>query len=77
MEFCLRHPYPLEALIGWKPAIKAEGSEEYRRLLGDAGFRDAIKTEARGRTGPPNRFSYHSLEHMTIKIGRASCRERV
>jgi N-acyl-D-aspartate/D-glutamate deacylase len=67
MEFCLRHPYPLEALIAWKPAIKAEGSEEYRRVLGDARFRDAIKTEARGRGGVPNRFSYHSLEHMTIK----------
>jgi N-acyl-D-amino-acid deacylase len=67
MEFTLRHPYPLEALIAWKPAIKAEGSDEYRRLLGDAGFRDAIRTEARSRGGVPNRFSYHSLEHMTIK----------
>ncbi len=67
MEFTLRHPYPLEALIAWKPAIKAEGSDEYRRLLGDAGFRDAIRTEARSRGGVPNRFSYHSLEHMTIQ----------
>jgi N-acyl-D-aspartate/D-glutamate deacylase len=67
MEFTLRHPYPLEALIAWRPAIESEGSDDYRRLLGDAGFRAAIKTEARGRTGVPNRFSYHSLEHMTIK----------
>ena len=67
MEFTLRHPYPLEALIAWRPAIKAEGSDEYRRLLGDAGFRGAIRTEARSRGGVPNRFSYHSLEHMTIK----------
>jgi N-acyl-D-amino-acid deacylase len=67
MEFTLRHPYPLEALIGWRPAIEAEGSDDYRRTLADAGFRRAIKAEARGRSGPPNRFSYHSLEHMTIK----------
>jgi len=67
MEFTLRHPYPLEALIGWRPAIEAEGSDDYRRTLADPGFRRAIKAEARGRSGPPNRFSYHSLEHMTIK----------
>ncbi len=67
MEFTLRHPYPLEALIAWRPAIEAEGSDDYRRTLADPGFRRAIKEEARGRSGPPNRFSYHSLEHMTIK----------
>src|SRR5262245_25425665 len=67
MEFTLRHPYPLEALLAWKPAIKAEGSDEYRRTLADRAFRTAIKTEARSRGGVPNRFSYHSLEHMTIK----------
>ena len=66
MEFALRHPYPLEALLAWQPAIEAEGSEQYRRLLGDPAFRTAIKAEARSRT-VPNRFSYHSLEHMTIK----------
>ena len=66
MEFTLRHPYPLEALLAWRPAIEAEGSEQYRRLLGDPAFRTAIKAEARSRT-VPNRFSYHSLEHMTIK----------
>ena len=67
MEFTLRHPYPLEALIGWRPAIEAEGSDDYRRTLADPGFRRAIKAEARGRGGPPNRVSYHSLEHTTIK----------
>jgi N-acyl-D-aspartate/D-glutamate deacylase len=67
MEFTLRHPYPLEALIAWRPAIEAEGSDEYRRTLVDPEFRRAIKAEARGRGGVPNRFSYHSLEHMTIK----------
>ncbi len=67
MEFTLRHPYPLEALIAWRPAIEAEGSDDYRRILADPEFRRAIKAEARSRGGVPNRFSYHSLEHMTIK----------
>ena len=66
MEFTLRHPYPLEALLAWRPAIEAEGSEQYQRLLADPAFRTAIKSEARSRS-VPNRFSYHSLEHMTIK----------
>jgi N-acyl-D-amino-acid deacylase len=66
MEFTLRHPYPLEALLAWRPAIEAGNGEAYARILGDAGFRAAIKNEARLRT-VPNRFSYHSLEHMTVK----------
>jgi N-acyl-D-amino-acid deacylase len=66
MEFTLRHPYPLEALLSWRPAIEAEGSDAFVRVLADPGFRAAIKAEARSRT-VPNRFSYHTLEHMTIK----------
>jgi N-acyl-D-aspartate/D-glutamate deacylase len=66
MEFTLRHPYPLEALLSWRPAIEAEGSDAFARVLADPGFRAAIKGEARSRT-VPNRFSYHSLEHTTIK----------
>jgi N-acyl-D-aspartate/D-glutamate deacylase len=66
MEFTLRHPYPLEALLAWRPAIEAVDVDQYRRVLADPGFRDAVKKEARSRT-VPNRFSYHSLEHMTIK----------
>ncbi len=65
MEFTLRHPYPLEALLAWHPAIEAEGSEDYQRVLGDPAFRHAVKAEARART-VPNRFSYHSLEHMSV-----------
>ena len=66
MEFSLRHPYPLEAFLAWRPAIEAEGSENYRRVLADPAFRAAVKAEARSRT-VPNRFSYHSLDHMTIR----------
>jgi N-acyl-D-aspartate/D-glutamate deacylase len=67
MEFTLGHPYPLEALIAWRPAIEAEGTEAYRRVLADPAFRAAIKAEAASKGGVPNRFSYHTLEHMTIK----------
>jgi N-acyl-D-amino-acid deacylase len=66
MEFTLRHPYPLEALLSWRPAIEAEGSDGFSRVLADPAFRAAIKAEARSRT-VPNRFSYHSLEHMTVQ----------
>jgi N-acyl-D-aspartate/D-glutamate deacylase len=65
MEFALRHPYPLEAFLAWRPAIEAEGTADYRRVLADPAFRAAVKAEARSRT-VPNRFSYHSLEHMKI-----------
>jgi N-acyl-D-amino-acid deacylase len=65
MEFTLRHPYPLEALLAWRPAIEAEGSEQFHKVLADPEFRRAVKAEARSKT-VPNRFSYHSLEHMTI-----------
>jgi N-acyl-D-aspartate/D-glutamate deacylase len=66
MEFTLRHPYPLEAFLSWRPAIEAEGSDAFLRVLADPAFRAAIKAEARSKT-VPNRFSYHSLAHMTIK----------
>ncbi len=66
MEFTLRHPYPLEALLAWRPAIEAGGLERYLQVLSDPQFRDAVKKEARSRS-VPNRFSYHSLEHMTVK----------
>lgn len=66
MEFQLRHPYPLEALLAWRPAMEAEGSEAFERVLRDPAFRQQVKAEARTRT-VPNRISYHSLEHMTIK----------
>jgi N-acyl-D-aspartate/D-glutamate deacylase len=66
MEFTLRHPYPLEAFLSWRPAIEAEGSDMFQRVLADPAFRAAIKAEARSRT-VPNRFSYHSLAHTTVK----------
>ncbi|MFN0163881.1 MAG: N-acyl-D-amino-acid deacylase family protein [Burkholderiales bacterium] len=66
MEFTLAHPYPLEAFLAWRPAIEAEGSDAYRRVLADPAFRAAIKAEA-GSKGVPNRFSYKTLEHLALK----------
>jgi N-acyl-D-amino-acid deacylase len=65
MQFTLRHPYPLEAILAWRPAMVAEGGERYRAILSDPQFRATVKAEARSKT-VPNRFSYHSLDHMTI-----------
>ncbi|MFN0305491.1 MAG: N-acyl-D-amino-acid deacylase family protein [Burkholderiales bacterium] len=66
MEFVLRHPYPLEAFLAWRPAIEAEGSDAYARVLASPDFRKAVKAEAGAKT-VPNRFSYHSLAQMTIR----------
>ena len=65
MEFCLAHPYPLEALLAWRPAMEAPSTGEFRRIVSDPSFRDAIKAEAR-TTGVPLRFSYHQWDHMRI-----------
>ena len=65
MEFTLEHPYPLEALINWRPAIEAEGSEEYRKVLADVSFRQALKDEMHTK-GVPNRFSSNNWDHMKI-----------
>ena len=65
MEFCLAHPYPLEALLAWRPAMEARSPEEFRRIVSDPSFRAAIKAEAR-TTGVPLRFSYHQWDHMRI-----------
>jgi len=65
MEFTLEHPYPLEALVAWHPAIEAEGSEEFKAILADEGFRQTLKDEMK-TTGVPNRFSSNNWDHMTI-----------
>src|SRR5690242_1192633 len=46
MEFTLRHPYPLEAFIAWRPAIEASDEAAYRRVLADPSFRKRLKEEA-------------------------------
>jgi N-acyl-D-aspartate/D-glutamate deacylase len=65
MQFTLRHPYPLEAILAWRPAMVAEGSERFMQVLSDPQFRAAVKAEARSKT-VPNRFSYHSLDNMIV-----------
>jgi len=65
MEFTLRHPYPLEAFLAWRPAIEAPGEDDYRRVLADPSFRAKLKEEAT-TTGVPNRFSDKTWPHLTV-----------
>ncbi len=65
MEFTLAHPYPLEALIAWRPAIEAEGTEAFKRVLADPGFRRGLKDEIKTK-GVPNRFSDANWDHLRI-----------
>jgi N-acyl-D-amino-acid deacylase len=65
MEFTLRHPYPLEAFLAWRPAIEAADEAAYRRVLADASFRKRLKEEA-ATPGVPNRFSYRTFPHLAI-----------
>jgi len=65
MEFTLRHPYPLEAFLAWRPAILAETEDAYRRVLADPSFRDGLKQEI-GRPGVPNRFSDKNWAYLTF-----------
>src|SRR5205823_2454250 len=53
MEFTLRHPYPLEALMAWRPAIEAMTDGDYERVLADPSFRAKLKEEA-ALPGVPN-----------------------
>ena len=65
MEFTLRHPYPLEAFISWRPAIVADTEAGYRAALADPSFRDGLKKEI-SQPGVPNRFSEKNWDHLTI-----------
>ena len=50
MEFTLRHPYPLEAFLAWRPAIEATE----RRVRARAG-RSVVPREAEGGSGAARR----------------------
>jgi N-acyl-D-aspartate/D-glutamate deacylase len=65
MEFTLRHPYPLEAFLAWRPAIEATSDADYARVLADPSFRAKLKEEA-AQPGVPNRFSDRTWPHLTI-----------
>ena len=74
MEFTLRHPYPLEAFLAWRPAIEATDEASYRRVLADPSFRTRLKDEA-ATPGVPNRFSYQTFPHLAIaEVQRAEHR---
>ena len=74
MEFTLRHPYPLEAFLAWRPAIEAPDEAAYRHVLADPSFRKRLKDEA-ATPGVPNRFSYKTFAHLAItEVTRAEHR---
>lgn len=66
MEFSLALPYPLHALIAWRPAMESLGTPRYLELFADRSFREAVKAEAR-TTSVPVRFSYHSFKLMRVE----------
>ncbi len=65
MEFTLRHPYPLEALMAWRPALTAPDETRYRQVLADPSFRRALTREM-GEPGVPNRISNANWDYLTI-----------
>ncbi len=65
MEFNLRHPYPLEALLAWRPALEAGDEARFRQVLADPAFRRALAAEL-GVPGVPNRFSASTWDHLTV-----------
>src|SRR5262244_1672711 len=65
MEFTLRHPYPLEALMAWRPALTAPDEARYRQVLADPSFRRALSHEM-GQPGVPNRISNENWDHLTV-----------
>ena len=77
MEFTLRHPYPLEAFLAWRPAIMADTEARYRAALADPSFRAGLKKEI-AQPGVPNRFSDKNWDHLTImEVQRAEHRALV
>jgi N-acyl-D-amino-acid deacylase len=66
MEFSMSLPYPLHAMISWRPAMESLGTNRYLQLMADRSFRESIKAEALTK-GVPVRFSYHSFKHMRVQ----------
>ena len=74
MEFTLRHPYPLEALMAWRPAMTAPDQTRYRQILADPSFRRALILEM-GQPGVPNRISNENWDYLTVmEVGKPSLR---
>ena len=74
MEFTLRHPYPLEALMAWRPAMTAPDQARYRQILADPSFRRALILEM-GQPGVPNRISNENWDYLTVmEVGKPSLR---
>jgi N-acyl-D-amino-acid deacylase len=66
MEFTMTLPYPLHAMMSWRPAMESIGKPRFWELFADQSFRETVKAEALTK-GVPVRFSYHSFEHMCVQ----------
>ncbi len=71
MDFTMRHPYPFEAFQAWRPAMEAEGGDDYKRVLADPSFRAALKAEAKV-PGVPNRFSDQWDQLEVVEVADAA-----
>jgi N-acyl-D-aspartate/D-glutamate deacylase len=65
LDFSMALPYPLHAMISWRPAMESVDTPRYLELFADQSFRETVKKEARG-ISVPVRFSYHSFRHMRV-----------
>jgi N-acyl-D-amino-acid deacylase len=64
MDFGLRHPYPFESLLAWRPAMAAADDAALKRVYADPSFRQALKDEVK-TPGPPGRFT-DQWDHLEI-----------
>ncbi len=76
MEFTMRHPYPLEALIAWRPAMEAEGTDDYKKVLADPAFRQGLRDEV-AVPGVPNRFTNQWDTMFIAEVGKPEHRHLV
>ena len=61
MEFTLRHPYPLEAFIAWRPAIEAPTRPDVPSRPRRSGVPASAQGGGARPRGVPNRFSDKTL----------------
>ena len=69
MDFTMRHPYPFEAFVSWRPAMEAPDVAAYKAVLADGGFRQALKDEAKV-AGVQNRFSNQWDQLDIVEVAR-------
>ena len=64
MDFSLENPYPFEAYDAWRPAIEADGRDDYVAVLSDPDWRAAMKHEI--ATNPGMRIFRGNWDTLTV-----------